>query len=61
MVSALDFGSGGPGLFSTRVFHVDKSLNSHWTIALSSIEGKEPTLTALTAAPDAKSSRVEHA
>ena len=53
--------AGSKGLFSTRGFHVDNAVNRHWSTALCSIEGKEPTLTALTAGVDAKSSRVEHA
>jgi len=40
---------------------VNKSVNWHWTTALSAIEGEEPTLATLVAVVDAKSARVEHA
>lgn len=44
---------------SANGFHVDNSLNRHWTTALSAIERKEPTLATAVAVVDSKSARVE--
>jgi len=47
------------GLFLTRGFQVDNSINGHWAAALRAIEGEEPTLATPVTVVDAKSGRIE--
>ena len=46
--------------YVTPFTDVNKSVNWHWSTALSAIESKKPTLATGFAIVDAKSARVEH-